>query len=59
MITSACPDTKNFVEENNDYNSNVNRLPFIDRNQFSGFEKVLFNKQLINLIHCPVVVRGE
>ena len=27
--------------------------------EFSGFETVLFNKQLTNLIHCPVTAKGS
>jgi hypothetical protein len=27
--------------------------------EISGFETVLFNKQLTNLIHCPVTARGS
>jgi len=59
MITTACQDTKLFVEKNNDSINNNILLQNSDRNQFSGFETVLFNKQLTNLIHCPITAKGE
>ena len=34
-------------------------LQQIEKNKFSGFERVLFNKELTNLIHCPVIAVGD
>jgi len=30
-----------------------------DKTEYSGFAMVLFNKQMSNLIHCPVTVKGS
>lgn len=59
MMSITDSDTKLFVEENSDSNNNNNLLYFKDRNKFSGFDKVLFNKHMTNLIHCPVIAKGE
>jgi hypothetical protein len=59
MITPALLEKKLFVEDKNDsiYNNNLFRK--IDLIEFSGFETVLFNKQLTNLIHCPIIAKGK
>ena len=34
-------------------------LPKTGKNEFSGFETVLFNKLLTHLIHCPIIAKGS
>jgi len=30
-----------------------------DKTEYSGFAMILFNKQMLNLIHCPVTAKGS
>ncbi|MDD4968175.1 MAG: leucine-rich repeat domain-containing protein [Paludibacter sp.] len=36
-----------------------NKIVWEIKNDYSGFETVLFNKELTSLIHCPVTARGS
>jgi len=59
MITPAFLEKKLFAEDKNDSINNNNLFRKIDLIEFSGFETVLFNQQLTNLIHCPIIAKGK
>jgi len=59
MITTTFLENKSYIEDDNNSMNNNNRLEKNNRLEFSGFETVLFNKQLTNLIHCPIIAKGR
>lgn len=57
MITNSFTHTRRFV---NRMITGKSVLPVNqERNEFSSFSTVLFDKHLINLIHCPITASGS
>jgi len=59
MVTTEYLERKSHHEEKNDFINTSNLLQKKELIEFSGFETVLFNKQLTNLVHCPIIARGK
>lgn len=59
MNTTVFWGKKLYVDDENDSINIQNQLQKKDLIEFSGFEMVLFNKQLTNLIHCPIIAKGK
>jgi len=59
MNTNSYRDTEFVVSNNRPLLDFRKQLPKTDKIKFSGFETVLFNKQLTHLIHCPVIAKGS
>ena len=59
MVTTEYLERKSLIEEKFDYINNTNLLQEKKLIEFSGFKTVLFNKQLTNLVHCPIIAKGK
>jgi hypothetical protein len=59
MIANSCSNNEVYRKKRNVTIENVNISSESDISRFSGFETVLFNKQLTNIIHCPIIAKGN
>src|ERR1035437_3140632 len=59
MISNSWNNNEVYSKKRNIVIENVNILSESDKIRFSGFETVLFNKQLTNIIHCPIIAKGS
>ena|ERR1035437_3178493 len=59
MIVNNRTNNEVYSKNKNISIENVNISSESDKSRFSGFETVLFNKQLTNIIHCPIIVKGN
>ena len=59
MVTNSWTTNEVYSKKRYIPTENVNISTESDRIRFSGFETVLFNKQLTNIIHCPIIAKGN
>lgn len=59
MITNSWTNNEVYFKKRNVTIGDVNILSESEKGGFSGFETVLFNKQLTNIIHCPITAKGN
>jgi len=59
MIANRCANNEVYRKKRNLKIDNVVVTTESDKSRFSGFETVLFNKQLTNIIHCPIIANGN
>lgn len=59
MIATSLTNNEIYRKNRNIVIENVSITNESDKKRFSGFETVLFNKQLTNIIHCPIIANGN
>jgi hypothetical protein len=59
MIVNSLSNNSVYCKKRNIPFENVNISSESDKSRFSGFETVLFNKQLTHIIHCPITAKGS